>query len=95
MEKFFGGNPLAVFLRLVIISIVVGIVLKTAGYDVENLLAFIPNFINAIYEFIRQNLNSVVEWLVLGAVVVVPIWVIVRVVKFVGGGAKKGDPKKL
>ena len=51
MERFIGGSPLAVFLRLVVISIVTGIALKAAGYDPRDLLANIPRLIQAIYDF--------------------------------------------
>ena len=45
MERFIGGSPLAVFLRLVVISVVTGIALKAAGYDPRDLLANIPRLI--------------------------------------------------
>jgi hypothetical protein len=37
MERFLGGSPLGVALRLIIISVVVGIVLTALGYNPRDL----------------------------------------------------------
>jgi ABC-type enterochelin transport system permease subunit len=90
MEKFFGGNPLAVILRLVLISIVVGIVLRALGILPHELFRVIPNLIETIYEFSRGWVESLFNYFLLGAVIVVPIWLVVRLVRSVGSG---GEPK--
>lgn len=93
MEKFLGGNPLSVFLKLVIVSVVAGIVLSAMGYDPRDFLVIIPRLIDSIYRFGIRWADSVVDWFVLGAVIVIPIWVIIRVFKMLGGG-NKGDAKR-
>jgi hypothetical protein len=94
MERFIGGSPLAVFVRLVIISIVTGVALKAAGYDPRDLLANIPRLIQAIYDLGFGWIRSVVEYFLLGAVIVIPIWLVLRFVKFVTGDADKRDVNK-
>jgi hypothetical protein len=98
MDKFIGGSPLAVAARLLIISLIVGMILYIAGFNAEELLKAIPRLIDEIYKFGFQWVEIVLEWIVLGAVVVVPIWLIVRVLKFVSsgtkGGAKSSETKK-
>lgn len=91
MERFIGGSPLAVFLRLVIISIVAGIALKAAGYDPRDLLANIPRLIRAIYDFGFGWVETALEYFLLGAVIVVPVWLVLRFLKFIAGDAGKGD----
>jgi hypothetical protein len=93
MEQFLGGSPLAVFLRLVIISIVVGVVLTAAGFDPRDLLASIPRLIQAIADFGFGWVESVFNWFLLGAVIVIPIWLILRFIKFISGDTGKGDAK--
>jgi hypothetical protein len=88
MERFFGGNPLAVAIQLVIISIVAGIVFTALGLDPRDLLAHIPQIIDKVRDFARIFGNSFIEWLFLGALIVVPVWFIVRLFKFMGGDAK-------
>jgi hypothetical protein len=93
MERFFGGNPLAVTLRLVIISIVAGIALKAAGFDPRDLFASIPRLIQALYDFGFAWVESAVQYFLLGAVIVVPIWFLIRFLKFIAGDTGKGDAK--
>ncbi|MEJ2118503.1 MAG: DUF6460 domain-containing protein, partial [Alphaproteobacteria bacterium] len=88
MDKLIGGSPLAVAARLLIISLIVGMILYIAGFQADELLDAIPKLINAIYDLGYKWIDVVVQWLVLGAIVVVPIWAIVRVLKFVSGGLK-------
>jgi hypothetical protein len=93
MERFIGGTPLAVLLRLVVISIATGIALKAAGYDPRDLLANIPRLIQAIYDFGFGWIETVFQYFLLGAVIVIPVWLVLRFVKFISGETDKGDAK--
>jgi hypothetical protein len=90
MERFFGGNPLAVTLRLIIISIVAGIALKAAGFDPRDLLESIPRLIQAVLEFGFDWVETALQYFLLGAVIVFPIWLLLRFVKFIVGDTGKG-----
>lgn len=92
MERFFGGNPLAVILRLVIISIVAGVALTALGYDPRELLQSIPRLIEAIYDLGFGWIEKAVQYFLLGAVIVVPVWLLIRFIKFISGDAGKGGP---
>ena len=94
MERFIGGSPLAVFLRLVVISIVAGIALKAAGYDPRDLLANIPRLIQAIYDFGFGWVETGFQYFLLGAVIVIPVWLVMRFFKFIAGDADKSDVNK-
>jgi hypothetical protein len=90
MERFFGGNPLAVILRLVIISIVAGVALTALGYDPRELLQSIPRLMQAIYDLGFGWIEKVVQWFLLGAVIVIPVWLLIRFFKFISGDPGKG-----
>ena len=90
MESFFGGNPLAVALRLIIISIIAGIALKAAGFDPRDLYAAIPDLIQTIYDLGLSWVVKAFQYLLLGAVIVVPVWLLIRFVKFITGDTGKG-----
>ncbi len=90
MERFIGGSPLAVFLRLVVISIITGIALKAAGYDPRDLLANIPRLIQAIYDLGFGWVQSALQYFLLGAVIVIPVWLVLRFLKFIAGDTGKG-----
>jgi hypothetical protein len=90
MKQFFGGNPLAVILRLIIISIVAGIALKAAGFDPRELLESIPRLIRAVFDFGFDWVETAFQYFLLGAVIVIPIWLALRFLKFIVGDTGKG-----
>ncbi len=79
-DRIFGGNPLAVALRLAVISIIVGIVMSALDIRPENLFYHLRLIVQRISSLGFGAVESVIGYLVLGAVVVVPIWLIVRIV---------------
>ena len=93
MEKFLGGNPAAVILRLAIISVVVGIVLSALEILPQDLFRFIPNLLQTIYDLSRGWAEAAFRYLVLGAVIVVPVWLLIRFIRFLGGSERKDGTK--
>lgn len=77
-NTIFGGNPLGVILRLALISIVVGIVMKALGIDLGNFFERINELLRNIYDLGFGAIEWVLEYLLLGALVVVPIWIVAR-----------------
>lgn len=92
MERFFGGNPMAVLIRLAIISIIIGLVLSQLGYDPRELLDALPRLIEAILDFGFGWVENVARWFLLGAVIVIPVWLLIRLLRFIVGD-NKGDAK--
>ena len=86
-NTFFGGNPLTVALRLALISIAVGIVLKALGIDLRNFFDRLNVLLRNLYDLGFGAFEWVFEYMLLGALVVVPIWLIARIAR----GAKH-DP---
>ena len=73
--------PLVV--TLVVLSIVVGIVLSALGITFDNLFWRLEVFVKRIYDMGWDAVEWAVQYFLLGAIIVVPIWVIARLV---GGG---------
>lgn len=84
----FGGNPLAVILRLVVLSIIVGIVLSAIGITPENLFGTLNRLARRLYDMGFGAIDWLLQYLLLGAMVVVPIWLVARLL---GAGGKSGD----
>lgn len=91
MEQVFGGSPAAVLLRLVIISMIVGIILAALGLDAFDVYASIKTFAEKIYNLGFDAFEWVFRYFLLGAVLVFPIWGAVRLFKMVTGGNKPGN----
>jgi len=78
LARFLGGSPLSVAFRLTLLSILVGVVLAAVGFDPWNIINSIRLLFQRLYEFGFDAINWVWRYFLLGAVVVVPIWLITR-----------------
>ena len=80
-KTFLGGSPMGVFIRLVVLSLVVGVILSALGITPQNFFFQINVLLQRIYDLGFGVFQSVIEYLVLGAMVVVPIWLVARLLK--------------
>ena len=78
LHRFLGGSPLAVAFRLILLSILVGVVLATIGFDPWNILHSIRMLFQRIWDFGFDAINWAWRYFLLGAVIVVPIWLLSR-----------------
>ncbi len=79
-KTLFGGNPIGVILRLALISIVVGIVLDALGITPRNFFYRLNILARNLYDLGFGAVEWVLQYLMLGAMIVVPIWIVVRLV---------------
>jgi hypothetical protein len=84
MERFFGGNPPLVLLRLAILSLIVGVVLAALGFSPYDLLANIRELAYRIYDLGFAAVEKGFRYFLLGAVIVFPVWIVMRLLKVVG-----------
>jgi len=81
VNRFFGGPPLGVIARLILLSILVGVVLHAIGLDPWNILDSLRGFIVSIWNMGFDAIRWVWRYFLLGAALVIPIWFIVRLVR--------------
>ena len=87
VSRFLGGPPLAVLARLVLLSVVVGVILSAVGLDPWNILRSIEKLIQNVWDMGFDAVRWLWRYFLLGAVLVVPIWLLVRLTR---GGAGRG-----
>lgn len=80
VNRFFGGSPLSVIFRLVLLSILIGFVLHAFGFNPFNILESIRSLIEALWNMGFDAIHWLWRYFLLGAVVVIPIWLVVRMV---------------
>jgi uncharacterized protein DUF6460 len=85
MTRFVGGSPLMVLVRLVLLSILVGVILNVLGFDPWNILPSIQRFVVGIWDMGFDAVRWIWRIFLLGAIIVIPIWLIIRLVKTPGG----------
>ena len=88
MERFFGGSPAMVLLRLAVISLIVGIVLAALNLDALELFQHLRLLALRVYNLGWDAIEWVMQYFLLGAVIVFPVWAVTRLIKTMGN---KGD----
>ena len=81
LQRFLGGSPLAVIIKLALLSILVGFVLTVIGLDPRNILWSIEALIRSIWNLGFEAFDWLWRYLLLGAVIVVPLWLIMRLLQ--------------
>ena len=92
VHRFFGGPPLSVLVRLVLLSILVGVVLAAIGFDPWNILYSIRRLIDTIWNMGWDAVSWMWRYFLLGAVLVIPIWLVMRLARTPNGRGR--DPTR-
>ena len=79
LYRFLGGTPLAVAFRLILLSILVGVVLAAIGFDPWNILTSIRLLFQRLWDLGFDAINWLWRYFLLGAVIVIPIWLLTRI----------------
>ena len=79
LARFLGGSPIAGVFRLILLSILVGVVLSAIGFDPLNILYSIRLLVQRLYEYGFDAFNWLWRYFLLGAVIVVPLWFLSRI----------------
>ena len=81
LERFLGGSPLGVAVRLVLLSLVVGFVMSMFGLRPQDV---IEGSVELFRSAMRDGMGLFRDlgfYIVTGAVLVVPIWLLIRLSK--------------
>ena len=78
VTKVFGGSPLAVLGRLILLSILIGVVLSALGLDPFDIVHSIERLIRSLWNLGFDAFRWLWRYFLLGAVIVIPIWILMR-----------------
>lgn len=78
INTFLGDTPFRVFLKLAVISIVVGVVMRSFGWSALDVVRGIRNFIARIWNMGFDALGQFADYLLLGAAIVIPAFILLR-----------------
>ena len=81
VNRFLGGPPLAVLGKLILLSILIGVVLSALGLDPLNILTSLQRMIRDIWNMGFDAVRWLWQYFLLGAVLVIPIWLILRLIR--------------
>ncbi len=80
-NRFLGGSPLAVLGKLVLLSILIGVVLSALGLDPWNIVQSLRRLFVNIWDMGFDAVRWLWQYFLLGAVIVIPIWLILRLLR--------------
>ena len=87
-RQFFGDSIAGTLIRLVLLSIVVGIIFSALGITPYNLVERLQQLIRNIADLGADAFKSAFGYFLIGAVIVFPIWFVVRLIRMGKGGPR-------
>jgi len=78
VERFLGGSPLGVLVRLLFISLLVGAALAFLGLSPRALYEAAARFVRSLGNLGFGAVSEVGQWVIPGALIVVPLWLLMR-----------------
>lgn len=81
VNQFLGDTPFRVLIRLLALSFVVGLVLSVIGLHPFEIFEWMERVVQRIYNMGFDVIREAFEYLFLGALIVVPVFLIMRLVK--------------
>ncbi|NEU11791.1 hypothetical protein G3T14_06560 [Methylobacterium sp. BTF04] len=78
LRRFLGGSPAAVFVKLLFLSILVGAVMAMLGVTPGLLFWHAYDTARALVDLGLDTFHDFGRWILAGAVVVVPLWLLSR-----------------
>ncbi|MEM1289156.1 MAG: DUF6460 domain-containing protein [Pseudomonadota bacterium] len=78
VNRFLGGSPVGVLFKLALVSLLVGVILSAMGLTPLLIVEGAIDFVQRIWSLGFDALGQFGSWLVLGATIVVPVWLFMR-----------------
>ena len=75
----------ATIVKLIILSLIVGFILHTLNVRPEDLLNFLGDTVVGIFRWVVEHTRDAVPYILTGAAVVVPIWLVFFLLRVVRG----------
>jgi hypothetical protein len=78
MNRFLGGSPGSVVAKLIFLSLLVGAFMAFLGITPFGLVEGLYRWIASVFDLSLDTLIEIGRWVLYGAIIVVPLWLIAR-----------------
>ncbi|WP_445501296.1 DUF6460 domain-containing protein [Microvirga sp. G4-2] len=78
LTRFLGGSPGSVLAKLIFLSLLVGAFMAFLDITPIRLIEGLFNWISSVLDLSLDTVKEVGLWIIYGAVIVVPLWLISR-----------------
>jgi hypothetical protein len=81
MQDFLGGSPLSILVKLIFLSLLVGALLAFLNVTPFDLVNRVTRLFRSIFGLSFDAVRDIGRWILYGAMLVVPIWLLARLFK--------------
>jgi hypothetical protein len=82
LTRFLGDTPLRVFLKLLVVSFLVGVVMSAFGWSPFDVLQWVQDTLLRIWNMGFATIDRFVGYLLLGAAIVIPAFIVLRLLSY-------------
>lgn len=82
VERVLGGPPLAVAVRLFVVSLIVGALLLWLDIRPIEVFDALRRFVDRLWFLGWDSIRSVIDYVIAGALLVVPCWLLLRLMSY-------------
>lgn len=82
INRFLGDTPARVLVKLVLVSLVVGVVMHAFDWSPYDLLWGIRDFVMQLWHMGFSAFSGFFNYLLLGAAIVIPAFILLRIVSY-------------
>jgi hypothetical protein len=82
LTRFLGDSPLRVLVKLIVVSFIVGIVMSAFGWTPYDIYYGVRDFIWHLWNMGFRAIDRFVAYFLVGAAIVVPVFIILRVLNY-------------
>lgn len=88
LHRFFGGSPGWVLVRLILLSVVIGVIFSVLGIQPWDIVDAVRRALRRIWEMGFDAIREAFSYFLLGAVIVFPVWLVLRFLKLFGSSSR-------
>lgn len=82
VNRILGDSPLRVLLKLAVASFIVGMIMASLGLSPWGILLGVRDFFIRLWNMGFAAIDQFLGYILLGAAVVVPIWLVLRLISY-------------
>lgn len=82
VNRFLGDSPVRVLIKLVLVSLVVGVIMSAFHWSPYDIIWAIRDFFLQLWNLGFSAINRFADYFLLGAAVVIPAFILLRIISY-------------
>jgi hypothetical protein len=82
INRFLGDTPVRIAVKLAVMSVIAGVIMSAVGWTPRAIYHGIIRFFQNLWNLGFDAIYNSLEYLILGAAIVIPVFILVRLLSF-------------